>query len=134
MSPRERVLLRAVIGVVAVLLLVVWASSYHGRVTLVDTLREGCERGAKNAVAVINDTRADQLAKRAISMDPKQSPQTRAALRSASKIEDSELQGYDERIVVSVVELVRDPRDKARVMAIGLTCSDLYPSPSLIDF
>lgn len=127
-------LLRAVVGVVAVLLLVVWGSSYHGRVTLVETLRSGCERGAKNAAAVVNDTRADQLAKRAISEDPAQSEPTRVALRAASKVEDAELQGYDERIVLSVIVLVRDPRDKAAVRAAGLTCRSLYPDPSLVDF
>lgn len=132
MTRRETLLLRILAVLIVVLLAVVWASSYYGRSNLVASLRAGCIRGAKNTVAQLNVTRADQRAKYAISRDPKQKPETRAALAAAAQTEQEELLGYDERIVTDVADLIRDPEDHAFVESGKLTCKKLYPDPSVV--
>lgn len=134
MSRRETLMLRVLAVLLVAVVAVVWASSYYGRSTLVESLRAGCQREAKNTVAALNVTRADQRAKYAISRDPKQKPETRAALAGAARIEQEELLGFDERIVTDVADLIRDPEDHAFVEAGKLTCKRLYPDPSVVSF
>lgn len=132
MTQREVLLLRVVAVLLVVVVAVVWASSYYGRSNLVDSLRAGCERGGKNTVASVNVIRADANANRAVSNDPKQPAATRTARFIEAQIEEKELAGYDTRIVLDVLGLVNDPRDRVAVATAGLRCSVLFPSPSVV--
>ena len=118
-----------VVGGLVVIMLAVFAQSYEGRVHLIASERQMCERVSRNVIDVVNADRADIVGNSAVAADPRQPLRTRQARHAEVVTQLRVIGDLDGRVDQSLVGGL-SKADRLLALKSGFRCDRAFPAAS----